>query len=119
MLFLIIFIATLATSYVLPWWAMAIIAFAASLYAGTRTTMTFWSAFAAVFLVYVIIALLKSIPNDHLLAGRVAVLFHLPNWLFLLAATATIGGLVGGASALSGLYVRRVFVNDDAQKKAS
>jgi hypothetical protein len=119
MLFLIIFIATLATSYVLPWWAMAIIAFAASLYAGTRTTMTFWSAFAAVFLVYVIIALLKSIPNDHLLASRVAVLFHLPNWLFLLAATATIGGLVGGASALSGLYVRRVFVNDDAQKKAS
>jgi hypothetical protein len=119
MLFLIIFIATLASSYVLPWWAMALIAFAASLYAGTRTTMTFWSAFAAVFLVYVIIALLKSIPNDHLLASRVAVLLHLPNWLFLLAATATIGGLVGGASALSGLYVRRVFVNDDAQKKAS
>ncbi|MFD1256485.1 hypothetical protein ACFQ3S_06715 [Mucilaginibacter terrae] len=119
MLFLIIFIATLATSYVLPWWAMAVIAFGASLYAGTRTTATFWSGFAAVFLVYTIIALLKSAPNDHLLANRVAVLFHLPNWIFLLAVTATIGGLVGGASALSGLYVRRVFINDDAQKKAS
>jgi hypothetical protein len=119
MLFLIIFIATLATSYVLPWWTMAIIAFGASLYAGTRTTITFWSAFAAVFIVYTVVALFKSVPNEHLLANRVATLFHLPNWIFLLAVTATIGGLVGGASALSGLYVRRVFVNDDAQKKAS
>jgi hydrogenase/urease accessory protein HupE len=55
MLFFIIFILTLAGSYILPWWAIAIIAFVASLYAGFKSGQAFWSAFAAVFCVWVII----------------------------------------------------------------
>ena len=122
MLFFLIFIATLATSYILPWWAMAVIAFLASIYASTKPAATFWSGFVAVFLVYVIIALFKSVPNDHLLANKVAILFHLPNWIYLLAVTASIGGLVGGLSALSGLYIKSIFINDEQKdliKKAS
>lgn len=109
MLFFIIFILCLITSYVLPWWAVAIIAFAAAIYAGVKPAQSFWSGFGAVFLVWVIIALFKSVPNNHLLAMRVAVLFNLPHWLILLGVTATIGGLVGGLAALSGLFVKRVF----------
>jgi TRAP-type uncharacterized transport system fused permease subunit len=109
MLFLIIFILSLATSYVLPWWWVAVIAFAAALYAGRRPGRTFWSGFGAVFLVWVILALFKSVPNQHLMATRVAALFGLPHWLLLLGLTALIGGLVAGLAALSGLYVRRLF----------
>lgn len=109
MLFFIIFILCLATSYVLPWWAIAIIAFGAAVYAGYRQAQAFWSGFGAVFCVWVIIALFKSIPNNHMLATRVAALFGAPHWLVLLGVTALIGGLLGGLSALSGLYVKRVF----------
>jgi hypothetical protein len=108
MLFFIIFILCLATSYVLPWWAVAVIAFVAAAFAGTRPRHAFWSGFGAVFLVWVIIALFKSVPNNHVLAARVATLFTLPHWSVLLAITALIGGLVGGLAALSGFYVRQV-----------
>jgi hypothetical protein len=96
----------------LPWWAIAIIAFIAALYAGKTNTQAFWSGFGAIVIVWVTLALFKSIPNDHVLATRVAHLFHLPNWILLLAATALIGGLVGGLSSLSGLYVKRLFIKD-------
>jgi len=109
MLFFIIFILSLATSFILPWWAVAIIAFAASVYAGYRPAQAFWSGFGAVFCVWIIIALFKSIPNNHMLATRVAALFKAPHWVVLLGVTALIGGLVGGLAALSGLYVKRVF----------
>lgn len=109
MLFFLIFIISLATSYVLPWWAVAAIAFAMSVYAGTRPAQAFWSGFGAIFLVWTVIALFKSIPNNHMLAKRVAELFGLPNWIVLLFVTALIGGLVGGLAALAGLYVKRVF----------
>jgi hypothetical protein len=107
MLFFIIFILCLATSYVLPWWAVAIIAFVAAAFFGVKSRQAFWSGFGAVFLVWVIIALFKSLPNNHILAARVAALFKLPHWLVLLVITAFIGGLVGGLAALSGFYVRQ------------
>ncbi len=118
MLFLLIFILTLATSYVLPWWAMALIAFAASVFTGTKTSTAFWSGFLAVFLVYTIIALFKSVPNNHVLATRVAGLFHLPHWGFLLFITSLIGGMVGGLAATSGFYIRQLFIiaNPDTRK---
>jgi hypothetical protein len=54
--------------------------------------------------------LFKSIPNDHILASRVVHLFLLPdNWIWLLAITAVIGGVVGGMSALSGVLLKRAF----------
>ena len=109
MLFTIIFILTLITSYVLPWWAVAVIAFAAAIYAGIKPGQAFWSGFGAVFCAWVIMALFKSIPNNHMLATRVAALFQLPHWSILLGITALIGGLVGGIAALSGYYVKRVF----------
>jgi hypothetical protein len=109
MLFIIILILSLIAGFITPWWAVAIIAFVAALYAGKKPAQAFWSGFAAVFVVWTVLALFKSVPNHHILAARVAVLFHLPHWSLLLLITALIGGLVGGLSALSGFLVRRVF----------
>ena len=109
MLFIIILILSLIAGFITPWWAVAIIAFVAALYAGKKPAQAFWSGFAAVFVVWTVLALVKSVPNHHILAARVAVLFHLPHWSLLLLITALIGGLVGGLSALSGFLVRRVF----------
>jgi hypothetical protein len=110
MLFIIILILSLIAGFITPWWAAAIVAFVAALYAGKKPAQAFWSGFMAVFIVWVVLILFKTIPNNHILASRVAVLLHLPGWTILLFTTALIGGLVGGMSALSGFLVRRVVV---------
>lgn len=109
MLFPLILVLAFLSSYFLPWWAACVLAFMAASYFGTTSGQAFWSGFAGLALAWTALALLKSFPNDHLLANRVAHLFHLPNWLLLLTVTALIGGLAGGMSALSGMLVKRVF----------
>lgn len=110
MLFFIIFILSLIVSYVLPWWIVAIIAFLASLLIARSSAHAFWSAFAAIFIVWVVLALFKSVPNNHLLATRVAHLFPFGGqWIWLLLITGTIGGLVAGMSAWSGALVKQAF----------
>ena len=110
MLFLIILILSFASGYFLPWWVVAIAAFLAAFFVGKTSAQSFWSGFAAVFIVWTVLALFKSIPNDNILAGRVVQLFPLPNnWIWLLILTALIGGLVGGMAALSGVLLKRAF----------
>lgn len=110
MLFIIILILSLIAGFITPWWVAAIVAFVAALYAGKKPAQAFWSGFMAVFIVWVVLILFKTVPNNHILASRVAVLLHLPGWSILLFVTSLIGGLVGGMSALSGFLVRRVIV---------
>ncbi|HEY2582231.1 MAG TPA: hypothetical protein VGI43_10495 [Mucilaginibacter sp.] len=107
MLFLIILILSFASGYFLPWWVVAIAAFLAAFFIGKTSGQSFWSGFGAVFIVWTVLALFKSIPNDHILVKRIATMFHLPNWIFILFVTALIGGIVGGMSALSGVLLKR------------
>ncbi|HJP64429.1 MAG TPA: hypothetical protein VJ844_13375 [Mucilaginibacter sp.] len=109
MLFLIILIVSLICSYFLPWWFVAVIAFAAAWFLGKKPGKTFLSGFAAVFAAWVILALFKSIPNDNILATRMAQLFQLPNWWLLLIVTGFTGGLISGLSALSAVLFKRSF----------
>lgn len=111
MLFLIILILSLVSGYFLPWWLVAVFAFLAALFLGKTSGQSFWSGFGGVFVAWAIIALIKSIPNDNILAQRVTKLFQLPNWVLILLITAVIGGLVGGMSALSGILIKKAFNN--------
>ena len=109
MLFLIILALSFSSSFFLPWWMVAVIAFIAALIYGGRPGKAFLSGFGAIFIAWTILALMKSIPNDNMLAGRVVQLFPLPNnWIWVLVVTAVIGGIVGGMSALSGALIRHV-----------
>ncbi len=110
MLFVLLLIFSLAASYVFPWWIVAIIAFVASLLMANRAGHAFGSGFLAIFLAWLVLSLFKSMPNEHQLAERVAQLFGLPHWTLLLLITCIIGGLVSGLSALSGFYVKQVFM---------
>ncbi len=111
MLFIIILIISFAGGFFMPWWVAAIIAFVAAFFAAKTPAHAFWSGFAALVVVWMALALLKTIPNDHLLATRVAKLFGLPGWGYLLIVTCLIGGVVGGLSALSGLLVKKAIKN--------
>ncbi|HWD89520.1 MAG TPA: hypothetical protein VG367_15420 [Mucilaginibacter sp.] len=109
MLFLIILILSFICNYFLPWWFVAVIAFLAALATGKKPGRSFLAGFLAVFIAWAILALLKSIPNDNILATRVAHLMQLPNWIALLIAAGIIGGLVGGMAALSGALIRKAY----------
>jgi hypothetical protein len=109
MFFLIILVLSFVCSYLLPWWFMAVIAFAAAYFFGKKPGKAFLAGFFGVFLAWLVLALFKSVPNDNILATRVAYLMQLPNWIVLLMVTGIIGGLVGGMAALSGALVRKTF----------
>ena len=109
MIYLIILLLSIAGSYFLPWWAAAIFAFLTTLFLGKTSGKSFWAGFLALFTVWVVFALIKSVPNENRLATRVSHLFHLNNWVLLLLVTGLIGGLVGGMAALSGLLVKKAF----------
>ncbi len=113
MLFLIIFFLSLLSGFIFTWWAAAIVAFVTAVFVGKTAGQAFWSGFFALALVWLLLALFKSIPNDHILANRVAEMVHLPGWLWVLLVTTLIGGLVGGLSSLSGLLIKRVFIKED------
>jgi len=110
MLFLVILILCFASGYFLPWWIVAIAAFLAAFFIGKKPGSSFLSGFAAVFIVWAVLALFKSIPNDHIMAKRMAEVLPVHNWILLLLVTALIGGLVGGMAALSGVLLKRVVV---------
>ena len=112
MLFSLILLLAFISGYILPWWAACLLAFAAAIILGKTSGQSFWSGFAGLGSAWIALALLKSFPNDHILATRVAKMFQLPHWSLVLLVTALIGGLVGGMSALSGMLVRRVFEKD-------
>ena len=109
LLFPVILLLTFISGFFLPWWVPCIMAFAAAWLLGKTNGQTFIAGFAGFAIAWLALALLKSFPNDHLLAGRVAQMFHLPHWSLLLLITVLIGGLAGGMSALSGRLVKRVF----------
>jgi hypothetical protein len=110
MLFLVIFVVSFIGSYFLPWWAAAAIAFVAALFIGKTSGKAFWSGFGAIFVLWLILALMKSMPNENMLASRVIQLFPLPHqWILLLLISALIGGLVGGLAALSGVLTKKAF----------
>lgn len=109
MLFLIILILTFICSFFWPWWVMAIIALIAGYICNKKPGRSFLTGFAAIFIAWIILALMKSLPNDDVLAKRVATLMQLPNWILLLLVTGFIGGLVGGMAAFSGALIKKAF----------
>jgi len=108
-LFLIIFIFSLLSGFILPWWMIAIIAFIAAFFTGKTSGKSFWAGSLAVAIAWIILMLIRSIPNQNVLANRVSALFHLPGWIWIMFVTAMIGGLVGGFAAMSGFLFKKAF----------
>jgi hypothetical protein len=108
MLFLLILILSFICSYFLPWWMAAVVAFLVALLLRKKTSLPFLAGFGAIFICWMILALLKSIPNENMLASEVVQLFPLPhNWVWVLVVTSFIGGLIGGFGAMSGSLLRK------------
>ncbi|MFM6975620.1 MAG: hypothetical protein ACKOW2_02070 [Sphingobacteriaceae bacterium] len=114
MLFILILLLSLVAQFFLPWWVIAPIAFILAVRLGQNGKKSFWNGFSALFILWACMALLRTLPNENLLANRVGQMLTLPesgfNWIILVFISSLIGGLVAGLSAFAGFQFKEAFL---------
>lgn len=78
---------------------------------GKTGKISLWSPFFAILLLWTGMALYKSIPNEHLLASRVAEMLGVKAWWLVLVLTALIGAFVAGVSGFCGYHFRKAVLD--------
>ena len=91
----------------LPWWSIALVAFAVALLITQSLGASFLSGFTGIFLLWAVLAVWIDSKNESLLSQKIAQLFPLGgSSVLLIIVTALVGGLVGGFAAMSGAALR-------------
>ena len=109
---LLIAILSYAACLYLPWWTIAIIAFAVNLFIYQKPLLAWISGFLALFILWVAISFILSNNNEHVLAQKISILIlKMDSPAVLILVTGLIGGLVSGFAALAGNYWRSIFVS--------
>jgi hypothetical protein len=92
----------------LPWWSVALAAFASCVLIQSAPWKSFLAGFLGVFLLWGALASIIDSKNNHILSQKIAQLFPLGgSSVLLILVTAFIGGLVGGFAGLTASYVRK------------
>jgi hypothetical protein len=92
----------------LPWWSVALAAFAACALIQTAPWKSFLAGFLGVFLLWGILASWIDSKNNHILSQKIAQIFPLGgSYVLLILLTAFVGALVGGFAGLTGSYIRK------------
>ena len=92
---------------VLPWWSIAIVAFAVALLIPQRLFTGFLSGFLGIFLLWALLAIWIDVRNQGILSQRMAHVFPLGgSSVLLILVTAFVGALVGGFAAMAGSSLR-------------
>lgn len=119
MLFLLIAVVSLILQLFLPWWIIAPVAFSLAAWKSHSAKNAFIAGFFAIFVLWIIAGLVHSIPNENILANRVASMLTLPSssasWLIVLVISGLIGGLAAGFSALAGRYAKEAMASSKGQ----
>ena len=116
---LLIALLSLLAQLVLPWWGLAIVAFAVCYWRSPTPGRAFWYGFAGVALVWLAYALLVHVRTDGIFTGRMSqLLFKTDSPALLLLVTAVLGGFVGGLAGLAGYFARQAVVNRPSVRNA-
>jgi hypothetical protein len=86
----------------LPWWTMAIGAFATGLYFRQNGFKSFFAGLIGVGLLWFGMAYYIDTTTDSILSSKVAAIFPTKTVGLLMLVTAVIGGLVGGFASMTG-----------------
>ena len=117
MVFLIILIASFLMQLIAPWWVIVVISFAACGLFAKTPKIALWAPFLAISLLWIGMALFKSIPNDHVLATRVGEMMMLKSWIPVLFLSGIMGGFVAAISGFCGYHFRKALLKKSAVKK--
>lgn len=107
MVFIVIVVLSFLLQMVLPWWIIVIISFVTCGLIGKTGKIALWSPFFAILLLWTGMALFKSIPNNHLLAQRVAQMVGAQSWLLILLLSVLLGAFIAGISGYCGYHFRK------------
>lgn len=90
-----------------PWWVCIPIALIIEAIFGKHKEFAFFSGFYGVCIPWLLYALYQDQLNDSLLSVRIAALFKLPQFGFVLVIiTGLIGGVAGGIGSLTGSWLK-------------
>jgi len=93
----------------LPWWSIAIAAFAVGALIPQKPFYSFLSGFIGVFLLWEILAWWIDTKNNGILSQKIAQVLPLGgSTVLLILITSLIGALVAGFAALAASYLRKV-----------
>lgn len=106
MVFIVVLLVSFGLQLFLPWWIIIVVSFAVCGFIGKTKSISFWEPFFAIAVLWLGMALYKSHPNGHVLAGRIAEMFGVKLWYVVLVITVLLGGLTAGISGLCGHYFR-------------
>ena len=112
MVFLIILLVSFLLQLFAPWWIVVLIAFITCAMLAKTGKIALWHPFLAILLLWLGMALFKSIPNDHLLANRVGEMLMVKSWLPILLLTGILGGFVAAISGFCGYHFRKALRAD-------
>ncbi|TKC08680.1 hypothetical protein [Pedobacter frigoris] len=107
MVFIVILIASFLLQMVLPWWIIVVISFAACGLIGKTGKIALWSPFFAILLLWTGMALFKSIPNNHILASRIAQMLGVSSYILIFILSSLLGAFVAGISGYCGYHFRK------------
>lgn len=102
-------LAAIATRF-FPWWTIAICAFLIPVLLNLGAGKGFVSGALSIILLWLVVILMRDIPNQHMLSSKMATLIlGSPNYVAFILITIVLGGLIGGLSGLSGGMMNRAF----------
>jgi len=91
-----------------PWWSFAITSAIVACTVHQKPWKAFVTGFAAMFLLWGVLAYIKDVNNGHILSTKIANLLGLGDPILLLIITAIVGGLISGFASLTGSFGRRL-----------
>jgi CDP-diglyceride synthetase len=113
-------IASYFALMVMPWWVPMPIACCLILLLPMHRN---WQAFLATglgaALCYTVITLLTDQANEHILSRKMAILFHLPSYPFMIVVTALTGFITAGLGGWAGSALRRLFQRKNSGNEAA
>lgn len=115
---LAIFLICGILQFFLPWWIIVVVSFGMSLVLAHHVKESFFNGFISISILWCIACLVQSIPNEQILAVRIAQMFHLSHAWILTLVTSVLGGCIAGISGLCGYYCRIFWVKTLKEEQA-
>ncbi|KAF0236994.1 MAG: hypothetical protein Q8K64_00410 [Sediminibacterium sp.] len=103
---LLAYVCGLFTS--IPWFSFALTSFIVAMAIHQKPGKSFLSGFLGVSLLWIVLAYLKDIVNEHILASKVAEILPLGgSYIAVILVTGLVGGLVSGLAAMTASFTRK------------
>jgi hypothetical protein len=93
---------------VMPWWIPLPIAFFIILICPMKNGRAFLATGTGAALCYLLYSINADQANEHILSTKMATLFHLPSYSFMIVVTALIGFITAGLGGWTGAALRNL-----------